>query len=385
MTRGKQRARKPEFSELLLAIQAMALDPARWPSAVQLIARYFDAPRGLLYSPSPDAGRLPGVALELDPDILQEYAEHWHQYDIWTRQAHLTGVATRIQAVVGEELVPHREFLRSTVYNECLRHNGVARLLTAPILPAKAPGEPVRMAGALYRASNKPAFSAKERDQYGQLLPHLALAMETHARIMQLSDAVSLWRWTAHQGSEAIIFLAEDGRVVHVSASAERLLAGTQQLAIVAGRLHAQGPSAQRRRFLQALAEASSGLSSRTMLEAEPLASSLEISFVPLPAWLSATGPAPRISMLVLIDERQPEPERLARHAQRRWLLTQAETRVLARLLRGRAPSAIATDLGLAISTVRTHLKRLYAKTNTRAQRELIAAVLGLKTHDGRI
>jgi len=58
---------------------------------------------------------------------------------------------------------------------------------------------------------------------------------------------------------------------------------------------------------------------------------------------------------------------------QRLFGLTPAEARVLALLLDDCRPSEIAEELGISITTVRTHLKSLFAKTETRRQSELIA------------
>lgn len=57
----------------------------------------------------------------------------------------------------------------------------------------------------------------------------------------------------------------------------------------------------------------------------------------------------------------------------RLFRLTCAESRVLAHLTNDRRPSEIAAALGVSITTVRSHLKALFAKTGTRRQSELVA------------
>ena len=52
--------------------------------------------------------------------------------------------------------------------------------------------------------------------------------------------------------------------------------------------------------------------------------------------------------------------------------LTAAESGVLAMLLEARRPNDIALRLSIAVSTVRTQLKSLYAKTGVRDQQTLI-------------
>ncbi len=58
------------------------------------------------------------------------------------------------------------------------------------------------------------------------------------------------------------------------------------------------------------------------------------------------------------------------------YALTAAECEVLAMLLRGSTPAEIAATRGVAISTVRTQLKRLFAKSGTRGQADLVRRAL---------
>jgi DNA-binding CsgD family transcriptional regulator len=81
----------------------------------------------------------------------------------------------------------------------------------------------------------------------------------------------------------------------------------------------------------------------------------------------------------------EPEPHRHRRRASETEALTAfaatraltpAELGVLTLLLDGKTPSEIAATRGVAISTVRTHLKRLFAKTGTRRQADLVRCAL---------
>ncbi|MFW6049846.1 MAG: helix-turn-helix transcriptional regulator [Myxococcota bacterium] len=61
---------------------------------------------------------------------------------------------------------------------------------------------------------------------------------------------------------------------------------------------------------------------------------------------------------------------------QRAHGLTRAEARVAVRIGEGKAVPDIAEELGISVQTVRTHLKRAYAKTGARRQAELARLVL---------
>jgi len=58
-----------------------------------------------------------------------------------------------------------------------------------------------------------------------------------------------------------------------------------------------------------------------------------------------------------------------------RYGLTPSELRVALALLEGKTPSAIAAGQGVSLATVRTHLRRLYDKTDTGGQAALVMAL----------
>jgi DNA-binding CsgD family transcriptional regulator len=56
--------------------------------------------------------------------------------------------------------------------------------------------------------------------------------------------------------------------------------------------------------------------------------------------------------------------------------LTSGEARVVARLVQGRSVDEVAAELKISVETVRTHVRRVLAKTATSRQGELISLVL---------
>lgn len=79
-------------------------------------------------------------------------------------------------------------------------------------------------------------------------------------------------------------------------------------------------------------------------------------------------------------SEAPPEQRRLP--VARRTPLTAAERRVVSLLAAGRAPKQISADLGVALSTVRSHLKAAKRKTQTRTLTELTGLFV---TQDGAL
>lgn len=92
---------------------------------------------------------------------------------------------------------------------------------------------------------------------------------------------------------------------------------------------------------------------------------SYSIAIAPLPA-----GHEHGVAALLIADPAgQPPTETTLRTL---YGLTRAESRVAVALLRGSTPDEIADAFEVSIATIRTHLQRIFTKTATRRQSELI-------------
>ncbi|MCH7342296.1 helix-turn-helix transcriptional regulator [Pelomonas sp. CA6] len=98
----------------------------------------------------------------------------------------------------------------------------------------------------------------------------------------------------------------------------------------------------------------------------------LPVSVLPLPATEGAE------LALLLIGKRQLCGALPMQAFAREYQLTGAEQQVLVALCDGDAPQAIATRHGVAISTVRTQIASIRAKTSTDSIRELVALIAQL-------
>jgi DNA-binding CsgD family transcriptional regulator len=84
----------------------------------------------------------------------------------------------------------------------------------------------------------------------------------------------------------------------------------------------------------------------------------------------NALAEGPSLLQLTLAQPRL-DPARLAPLAEL-FGLTESEARVLQRLAEGQRPAQIAAELGVALSTVRTHLQSIYGKSAVRSQTQLV-------------
>jgi DNA-binding CsgD family transcriptional regulator len=96
-----------------------------------------------------------------------------------------------------------------------------------------------------------------------------------------------------------------------------------------------------------------------------------------LPLTATSDDPAP-VRALVMIVDPDPEHEHEPPKAliRRIFGLTNAEADVALRVMRGDGLKPISADLAVSRATVNTHLQRVFAKTDTHRQAELVRLLL---------
>jgi len=166
-----------------------------------------------------------------------------------------------------------------------------------------------------------------------------------------------------------LILLSADGHVVHLNQAARVELDGTHPLQL-------QGTEIRARRtqddpaLADAMDAARRGLRRMLALGGPKLAANVAV--VPLAGPCGAgTGTA----TLLILGKREVCEALSVEGFARCHRLTGAETRVLIELCRGAPPGEIASELGVAVSTVRTQIGNLRLKTGAASIRALVRQV----------
>jgi DNA-binding CsgD family transcriptional regulator len=180
--------------------------------------------------------------------------------------------------------------------------------------------------------------------------------------------------------AHGVLIASSQGRLLHANQAARQVLSRRHALALQDGHLQTRDP-AQARLLQQALAKAATG---RRSLVTLPTAGgwSLSVALVPL---RSDGSPAAPIA-LFLSRPGVCDSLMLCFFA-RSYGLTNSEEQVLAILCQGYSAPEIAVQLKVAVSTVRSHVRSLCAKTHSNGVRALVGRVavlppLGTAVHD---
>ncbi len=183
--------------------------------------------------------------------------------------------------------------------------------------------------------------------------------------------------WALDSIAHALLVVDGTARIVLANRAAERLLSLADGIA--SGPLGLGASAASQTSALRALVAQAAGLHHETpiggalLLDRPSGKRPLQVQLSPLSAetpWCSVAA-RPAVALVVVID---PEDGAGAPDAALRALykLTVAEMRVAQEVADRDGLPAVAEALGISLSTVRTHLQRVFEKTGTRRQAELV-------------
>jgi DNA-binding CsgD family transcriptional regulator len=203
-----------------------------------------------------------------------------------------------------------------------------------------SPGEPAIVLDQTPTTADLLKQTALERNWLTEVLNHLAIA---------------------------VIIVDAKQRIVHANAAAAELLAEGKILSSVRGVLTANDARNQEglRRAIRAPQPDARSLRLETDDKRVTVATVLPLSSGP-------HGACEQPHAAIFVHRRPSFDEGLASTLATTFGLTGAEGRVLSALLEGLSLSDIATRHQISINTVRSHLQRLFEKTNTKRQSDLI-------------
>lgn len=358
------------ISGLISHLYDAAIDDALWSGAATRIAETLGSTSAVLKLHG-DGARV--SLLECTDNLMvsereQAWADDWHRRDLWVERSVAHGMS---RVVTDEDLVTREEQERSGFYQEWLRRLGIYHLLGA-VFPA-ADGA-IGVLG-IHRPREAGSYTGLERQQAALVLPHLQRALRLGQRFAAVSHSHATTLQALDRLDTGVLMVDGSCRVIYASHMAERLLRENVELAVIRGRLALRSP-ALHDKFLALVRGAMDTARGRIAKPGAALAiprphrMPLALEVAPLRPTVSAFGEQ-QPSVLIFI--RDPEAPIVAARLCELFGLTRTEGAVAAALGRGASLENIAAGMGVGLATVRSHLKRILAKTGTHRQAEAAA------------
>lgn len=285
----------------------------------------------------------------------------------------------------GDDLMPRDEFLASRFYKEWVRPQG-----WVDVLGANLDRSPTSFAMfSLRRGVEHGVVDDEAKRRMRLIVPHVRRA----ALIGELIDQKTLLAETlsnALSGMSSAVFLV-DGvrRLVYANEAGWSMLMLGAVLRQVHDRLTVLDPAADAAlgKVVGELAGPAAAVGSQGI--AVPLTASLEepwlATVLPLSdhVRLRADVPAAAVAA-IFVREARTDIDGAVGRAAAQHKLSPAETRVLRALLDAGGLTRAASELGLSRSTAKSHLERIFSKTGSHSQAELVKRVLGFEPNPAR-
>lgn len=223
-------------------------------------------------------------------------------------------------------------------------------------------------------------FSARDKDYLRDLLPHLEHALRLYTILQQQTLKKEIYQDALNKLAIGTIILNRYGTVLDVSQAAQDILDRSTCLTLVDHRLRPSRPEQRHalRRMIAAATAWSENNRSGAFVDLLRLDDyrgehlGLVVRSSPSAPWYACDARPRVIIHLSGIDDRSTLESVVARL----FGLTASEALLAVRLADGLTITEAAAEIGLTESSARTYSKRIFAKTGTSRQAELVRLVL---------
>jgi len=268
------------------------------------------------------------------------------------------------------------EFLKSEIYRDFLKREGVYDLVYFVLLDHKGCTYGVTFS----RPNARRAFTDEDIKNIKVLLPHLGRALRVYLCAQEMRDENARLVETLSKIQRSILFIDRSARVVYSNDSAVKALARRDGLELDRnGVLFAS--LSKDERHLKGLLENVFDPAGETNGHGEVMPISRPSGLRPLQILLSpfhtiTSGPNAITAALLVVYDPEQNIEPVNTVLSRMYDLTPAEARLAALIAEGRSLREAGQTLAITQDTVRTHLKRIFAKTRTNRQSDLTTLIL---------
>jgi DNA-binding CsgD family transcriptional regulator/PAS domain-containing protein len=365
-----------QLSSLIGDIYDAALDPSLWIGVLAKCAQFVGGPAAVLFSrdttrKSCNAAYYCGI----DPHYKRLITDRYIRAD----PVMMGQVFARIgEPVAITDITPRDELLQAHNYQEWGRPQGLGDALGVA-LDKSATSAALLM---VFRHERDGQVDGEMRLRMRLIFPHIRRSLLV-GRVVHLRTAEAATFADTFDGISAGMFLVDArGRIVHANASGQALLDQGFLLRTTGGKLTAGDARAEQALHEVFLAASSGDAAVGTKGIDVPLIACEGERYVahvlPLTSGARRRAGTSYAAVAALFVHKTAlgapsAPQAIAET----YKLTPGELRVLLGIVQAGSVPETAAALGIGNATVRTHLLKLYAKTGTRHQSELVKLVAG--------
>ncbi len=356
-------------------IYEASLDASFWPSILEEFCGLFGAAAAVFASydfATGDVRRYYSTGIA--PEYLASYSSCLANCAPWAEQE----AKLRSPGIVriGSELVPVENLTETAFYSEWLRPQGFMHSIRGIVHREDREIWSLSLA----RRESAADFNGRDASLFGLLIPHLVRAFQLGRRLNEQNALNEAAMVALDHMPVGVALVGPDGKILASNRLADEITTEGDGLAVGPGGLHAKH-NGERAKLQQLIAAAVATTRYKGAAPGGVMAVSRESGLRPFSVRLApARNPddlfgARRGAAAIFIGDperrAEPDPDQLVSLYQ----LTPAEARLAARLAAGGSLEKAAGSLGIKYETARTHLKRVFSKTGTDRQSDLLHLV----------
>ncbi len=364
------------LSALIGDIYDAALDPTLWPDVLAKCAAFAGGPAAALFSK--DAASKTGDTAYysgIEPHYRQLYFNKYIKLDPLTVGHYFAEIG---QPVSVADIVPYDEFLESRAYREWGRPQGFVDVLNVALDKTSTSAA---MFCVFRNEKNGPVDDAMRR-RMALIVPHVRRSVLIGRVIDLRTGEAATFASTLDGLRQALLLVDPQGNIVHANASGHALLAEGSVLRAIGRSLSANDPQADSALHAVFLAAAKSDEAVGVNGIAVPLSAFNGERYVAHVLSLASgarrrVGTSYRATAALFVHKATLDipspPEAIAKA----YKLTPTELRVLLAIVEVGGVPEVAEAIGIAETTIKTHLGRVYNKTGAARQADLVKLVAG--------
>jgi DNA-binding CsgD family transcriptional regulator len=360
---------KNNFETLVTSIYDCAADPALWPRALSDVR---------------EAAAAAHVAVGFKG---ASGAQHWHRCDhAWEENwlGQLTALSPKIPR--GDELfslpvdvswtqlaqLPEDELRKSQFYDEWLKPQNLRDFLALHYLKR----EDVTGMLTIPTAADREPVSRHNRNLAERLSPHIRRAMVINDMTEQSNLATAVYRQVLDRISAAVFVVGSGRKLLFTNTEGERLLSAGDKISMMAGQLHSAVHASVLDDAVDRALRSDEVLNQTDVCVPLFGADGEKAVACVLPLignhMRSVLGPG---HCAIIVGGRGKHHPMAMEMLRDMFDLTAAEARIAVMISSGNGPQLISHALGIKVNTVRTHLKHIFAKSETTDQTSLAGLV----------
>jgi DNA-binding CsgD family transcriptional regulator/PAS domain-containing protein len=356
-----------------------ALDESKWSPFLEAFTSAVGGSSALLRSnemQNPSASF--NASVSYDPAWQAAYCQHFVKGDYYN---YIMNQQAPGKIVLSDQHIDQRELRKTEFFNDYLIPQDKVHAIGVFLLK----NESLSLVFGVQRGKRSGAFGQEESRLMSSLAPHLTRAIQIHSKIHTVTAKKNQAQGALDQMRMGVILTNRFGTPLYLNRAAELMMSQDTGLGVFHNKLAVHSAS-ETTLLLKMISDASPDAKGSAMggdlritlpnkvdiLHCVITPISPDCSFMPntiigtdcVAIFLSRPGGL------------QLSPKRLVTL----YKITPAEARLVARLAALRTVEEAADDLGIVVSTARTQLKSVFAKTGMRSQSELLM-LLATGTH----